>query len=130
MQIIEINHITVATPDISASNGDTDYEISGPPVTLSCISSSDSSGTGTYVWKLATEAVYVLSRSNALIYHFVDDITANCYRDGAISQTYTVPNTDNTAAGDYTCMVTVHTVTSSESSSYSITATGSLKFKA
>ena len=58
----------------------------------------------------------------------VKDITANCHRSGT-SQTYTVPNADNSAVGSYTCMVTVSTVASSESSGYSLTATGSLVFE-
>ena len=41
----------VATPTISASNGSTKYIISGDTVTLTCSSTSDSGGTGTYEWK-------------------------------------------------------------------------------
>ena len=52
------------------------------------------------------------------LYHLVKVITVNCYRSGATNQTYMVPNSDNSAAGDYTCIVTVSTVASSESSSY------------
>ena len=62
-------------------------------------------------------------------YHLAKDITVNCHRSGATSQTYTVPNTDNTAAGDYTCMVTVSTVASSDSSAHTLTATGILTFQ-
>ena len=49
--------ISAATPAIS---GPTSYEISGTVITLTCMSSSDSSASGTYVWKLATQTVYVL----------------------------------------------------------------------
>ena len=97
---------------------------------MSCESSSDSSGTGAYVWNLGGQSVYVLLESLVYIYHFVKDITVNCYRSGATSQTYTVPNTDNSAAGDYTCIVTVHTVASSESSAFSLGVAGILVFKA
>ena len=59
------NHISVATPQITASDSATSYEISGTAVTLTCTSYSDSSGTGAYVWKLGTQAMYVLSGLNA-----------------------------------------------------------------
>ena len=72
---------------------------------------------------------HVCSGLNAYKYHLVKDITINCNRSGAASQTYTVPNYNNSAAGSYTCMVTVSTVSSSESSSYSLTATGILTFQ-
>ena len=55
------NHITAATPVISASNSATDYEIDGTSVTLSCVSTSDSGGFGAYVWNLGGQSVYVLS---------------------------------------------------------------------
>ena len=48
---------------------------------------------------------------------------------GAISQTYTVPNSDNSADGDYNCMVTVSYVPSSESNAHLVTATGILTFQ-
>ena len=48
----------------------------------------------------------------------------NIYRSGATTQTYMVPNTDNTAAESYTCVVTVSTVASSESSTFSLGVTG------
>ena len=35
-----------------------------------------------------------------------------------------VPNSDNSAAGDYTCMVTVHAVASSESSAFTLDVAG------
>ena len=54
-------HVSVATPTISASNGATDYEISGTSVTLTCESTSDPSGSGKYVWKLEGIIQYVLS---------------------------------------------------------------------
>ena len=54
-------HITVATPAISASNSVTSYEISGTSVTLSCVSTSDSGGSGSYVWNLGGQSLYVLS---------------------------------------------------------------------
>ena len=57
----------------------------------------------------------------------VKGITINCHRSGATSQTYPVPNTDNNAAGDYTCMVTVSTIASSESSAFSVGVTGIIK---
>ena len=101
----------------------------GTAVTLTCTSASDSGGSGAYVWKLASTAVYVLLKLLAKKYHLAKDITVNCHRSGATSQTYTVPNTDNTAAGDYTCMVTVSTVASSDSSAYTLTATGILTFQ-
>ena len=88
------------------------------------MSTSDSSGTGTYVWKHNGQIQYVLSGLLAYIYHLVKDITVNCHRNGATVQTYTVPNSDNSAAGSYTCMVTVSTVASSESSAFSLGVTG------
>ena len=39
--------------------------------------------------------------------HLIKDITLNCRRSGYTSQTYLVPNSDKSAAGSYTCMVTV-----------------------
>ena len=74
--------------------------------------------------------MYVFSSLFACICHIAKDITINWLRSGATSQTYTVPNSDNSAAGDYACMVTVSTIESSESSSYSIAATGILILKA
>ena len=58
------------------------------------------------------------------IYYPIKDITVNCPRSGATSQTYTVSNSDNSAAGSYSCIVTVSTVTSPESSCYSLSGTG------
>ena len=60
----------------------------------------------------------------------VKDVTINCPRSGFTSNVYALPNTDNSAAGEYTCMVAVSTVESAESTGYSITATGILIFKA
>ena len=94
------------------------------------MSSSDSSDSSTYEWKRNGEIVYVSLRLLSYIYHLIKDIIVNCHRSGATSQTYTVPNYDNSAAGSYTCTVTVSTVSSSESSSYSLTATGILIFTA
>ena len=59
----------------------------------------------------------------------MSDITVNCYRSGVITQTYAISNTDNMADGDYTCIVTVHTVASPESFAFSLPATGTLTFK-
>ena len=53
-------YTSVATPTISASNGVTSYEISGTSVTLTCESTSDSTGSGTYVWELAGITLYVI----------------------------------------------------------------------
>ena len=47
---------SVARPVISASNGATSYELSGPSVTLTCTSTS---GSGDYVWRLNNELMYV-----------------------------------------------------------------------
>ena len=55
-QNIKIVHITVTTPGIT---GPSSYEISGTSVTLSCGTISDSSGTGTYVWKFERQVQYV-----------------------------------------------------------------------
>ena len=93
------------------------------------MSTSDSSGSGAYVWNLSQQSVYVLSWLFTCICHIVKDITINCLRNGATSQTYPVPNSDNSAAGDYTCMVTASTVASSESSAFSLGVTGILSFK-
>ena len=41
---------------ITASNGATSYELSGPSVTLTCTSTS---GRGDYVWKLNNALTYV-----------------------------------------------------------------------
>ena len=46
------------------------------------------------------------------------------FRAGASSQTYTLPNTENTAEGSYTCVLTILGVSSSESTELSLTATG------
>ena len=99
-------------------------------MTLSCVSSSDSSGSGAYVWNLGGQSVYVLSGLLASICYIVKDITINCLRNGATSQTYPVPNSDDSSAGDYTCTVTAHTIESSESSAFSFGVTGILTFKA
>ena len=40
-----------------------------------------------------------------------------------------VPNTDNSAAGSYTCMVTVSGVASSYSDAFTLSATGILYFQ-
>ena len=90
------------------------------------MSTSDSSGSGAYVWNLGGQSVYVLSGLFAWICHIVKDITINCLRSGATSQTYPVPNSDNSAAGDYTCMVTVSALESSESTTFSLGVTGIL----
>ena len=58
---VHVGDIAVETPAISASNSATSYEISGTSVTLSCVSASDSSGSGAYVWKLGGQKLYVLS---------------------------------------------------------------------
>ena len=60
-QNIKNDHIAVATPAIYASNSAISYEISGVSVTLSCVSTSDSGGSGVYVWKLDGQILYVLS---------------------------------------------------------------------
>ena len=99
-------------------------------MTLSCLSTSDFGGSGAYVWNLSQQSVYVLSSLLACICHIVKDITINCPRNGATSQTYPVPNSDISSAGDYTCMVTVSTIESSESSTFSLGVTGILIFKA
>ena len=52
-------YTSVATPTISASNGVISYEISGTSVTLTCESTSDSTGSGTYVWELDGRTLYV-----------------------------------------------------------------------
>ena len=71
-----------------------------------------------------------MSRSARDRSHLSNLIFVNCHSGGTTSQTYTVPNSNGNAAGDYTCKVTVSTVASSESSSYSLKATGILIFKA
>ena len=48
----------------------------------------------------------------------------NIYRSGETSTNYVVPTTDNTAAGSYTCSVTVSTIASTDSIGYVVTATG------
>ena len=48
----------------------------------------------------------------------------NTYSDGDTSQQYIVPTTDNSAAGSYTCSVTVSTIVSTDSTGYAVTATG------
>ena len=50
----------------------------------------------------------------------------NIYRSGQTGAQYVVPTTDNTAAGLYTCSVTVSTVASEDSTGYRITAAGLL----
>ena len=76
-----------------------------------------------------TNRVCIISTASMNYKNLVKDITVNCLRNGATVQTYTVPNTDNSAAGSYTCMVTVSTAASSESPSHTLTATGSLAFE-
>ena len=46
---------------ITASNNANNYEVSGSSVTLTCMSTSDSNGYGTYEWKLDEQSQYVLS---------------------------------------------------------------------
>ena len=48
----------------------------------------------------------------------------NICRSGETSTSYVVPTTDNTAAGSYTCSVTVSTIASTDSTGYAVTATG------
>ena len=48
----------------------------------------------------------------------------NICRSGATTTNYVVPTTDNSAAGSYTCSVTVSTITSTDSTGYAVTATG------
>ena len=48
------------TPVISASNSATTYEILGTSVTLTCESTSDSTGSGTYQWNLDGQILYVI----------------------------------------------------------------------
>ena len=55
----KFDHISVATPVITASNSASSYEIRGTTVTLTCISTSDSGGSGIYAWKLDALIVYV-----------------------------------------------------------------------
>ena len=93
------------------------------------MSTSDSSGSGTYVWNLGGQSVYALSGLLASICHIIKDIKINCHRSGATIQTYPVPNSDDSSAGDCTCMVTVHTIESSESSAFSFGVTGILTFQ-
>ena len=45
-------------------------------------------------------------------------------RSGETSMNYVVPITDNSAAGSYTCSVTVSTIASTDSTGYAVTATG------
>ena len=119
------DHITVATPAISASNSDN----SGASVTLTCTSTSDSNGFGTYEWKLDGVSLYVLSSLFALVYRLVNEITINFHRNSGTGQIYTVQSLDISATGDYTCIATVSNIASSESSSYSLSATGILILK-
>ena len=95
---------------------------------MTCESTSDSTGSGTHVWKLNTQSVYVLFNIICVeipcVYHLAKDIAVNCHRSGATSQTYPVPKSDNSASGSYTCMVTVSTVASPESSGFSLGVTG------
>ena len=44
------------------------------------------------------------------------------------SQTYTVPNTDDTSAGSYTCLVTVNNDESAESDAFQLEATPGIWF--
>ena len=46
------------------------------------------------------------------------------YRSGETDMHYIVPTTDNSAAGSYTCSVTISTIPSTESTEYSLTVTG------
>ena len=48
----------------------------------------------------------------------------NICRSGETSTNYIVLTTDNSAAGSYTCSVTVSTIASTDSTGYAVTATG------
>ena len=48
----------------------------------------------------------------------------NICRSGETSKNYIVPTTNNSAAGSYTCSVTVSTIASKDSTGYAVTATG------
>ena len=50
--------------------------------------------------------------------------TKNIYRNGVTSAERIVATTDHSAAGSYTCSVTISTVTSTDSTAYLVTATG------
>ena len=46
------------------------------------------------------------------------------YRNGATSSQYAVPTEDDSAEGSYTCIVTVSTIASTDSTGYAVIATG------
>ena len=48
----------------------------------------------------------------------------NICRSGETNTNYILPTTDNSAAGSYTCSVTVSTIASADSTGYMVTATG------
>ena len=48
----------------------------------------------------------------------------NICRSGETSRNYIVPTTNNSAAGSYTCSVTISKVVSTDSTGYAVTATG------
>ena len=49
----------------------------------------------------------------------------NICRSGETSTNYIVPTTNISAAGNYTCSVTISAVASTDSKGYAVTATGS-----
>ena len=115
---------SVATPTITEGSSATSYEIAGTSITLTCTSTS---GSGTYAWKLDGNAMYVI----LIMFRFIKTNATNVYcttlnicRSGETSTNYVVPTTDNTAAGSYTCSVTVSTIASTDSTGYAVTATG------
>ena len=113
---------SLSTPTITEGNSATSYEIAGTSITLTCTSTS---GSGTYAWKLDGTAMYVI----LIIFRFTikqmpQKYNLNICRSGETSTNYVVPTTDNSAAGSYTCSVTVSTITSTDSTGYAVTATG------
>ena len=116
--------MSVATPTITATDSATSYEIQGTSVTLTC---TPIYGNGDYVWKFDNAPMYVVSSYDTQnSSNFAKNIKLAFFRNGVTTTRFTVPNTDPSAAGNYTCQVTLFTVTSSESDPYTLAAAGFL----
>ena len=121
MKTSNICVLSVATPTITEGSSATSYEIAGTSITLTCTSTS---GSGTYAWKFDGTAMYVILIIFASLKQMQRKYNLNICRSGETSANYIVPTTDNSAAGSYTCSVTVSTIASTDSTGYAVTATG------
>ena len=101
--------LSVSTPEITELNSAATYEILGTALTLTCTSAS---GHGTYAWNVNGAPMYVILLIFRITKRKPRKYNLNIYRDGANSQQYVVPAADNSAAGSYTCTVTISSISS------------------